>query len=115
MTYFVRDDTLLLRGRFRAASTGINGGITDVTTVLNHTVPHDFCDEPRRYLDLLAARHGLFREYFGLLTAVDMRHLCVLQYDFVTVFITAGVTNPTGAASRSQATATASVVVPGKS
>jgi len=95
MTYFVRDDTLLLRGRFRAASTGINGGITDVTTVLNHTVPHDFCDEPRRYLDLLAARHGLFREYFGLLTAVDMRHLCVLQYDFVTVFITAGVTNPT--------------------
>jgi adenosylcobinamide hydrolase len=27
-----------------------------------------------------------------------MRHLCILQYDFVTVFITAGVTNPTGAA-----------------
>ena len=95
MRHFVRDDTLFLRGRFRAASTGLNGGIADVTTILNHAVPHDFCDEPRRYLDLLAARHGLSREYFGLLTAVEMRHLCVLQYDFVTVFITAGVTNPT--------------------
>ncbi|WP_292364077.1 MULTISPECIES: adenosylcobinamide amidohydrolase [unclassified Methanoculleus] len=95
MRYFVRDDTLFLRGRFRAASTGVNGGIADVTTVLNHTVPHDFEGEPVRHLELLAARHGLFRDYFGLLTAVDMRHLCVLQYNFVTVFITAGVTNPT--------------------
>ncbi len=98
MRYFVRDDTLFLRGRFRAASTGINGGIADVTTVLNHTVPHDFEENPPRRLELLAARHGLFRDYFGLMTAVNMRHLCVLQYDFITVFITAGVTNPTGAA-----------------
>ena len=95
MRYFIRDTTLFLRGRFRAASTGINGGIADVTTILNHTVPRDFDDNPPRYLDLLTARHGLSREYFGLLTAVRMRHLCVLQYDFVTVFITAGVTNPT--------------------
>jgi adenosylcobinamide hydrolase len=95
MRYFVRDDTLFLRGRFRAASTGINGGIADITTVLNHTVPHDFNDDPPRHLDLLVARHGLFNEYFGLLTAVEMHHLCVLQYDFITVFITAGVTNPT--------------------
>jgi adenosylcobinamide hydrolase len=95
MRYFVRDDTLFLRGRFRAASTGINGGIADVTTVLNHTVPHDFEDNPPRHLELLTARHSLFKDYFGLMTAVNMRHLCVLQYDFVTVFITAGVTNPT--------------------
>ncbi|MCK8518654.1 adenosylcobinamide amidohydrolase [Methanoculleus sp. 7T] len=95
MRYFVRNNTLFLRGRFRAASTGINGGIADVTTILNSTVPHDFDDDPQRYLDLLAARHGLSREYFGLLTAVEMHHLCVLQYDFITVFITAGVTNPT--------------------
>lgn len=95
MRHFVRGDTLFLRGRFRAASTGINGGIADVTTVLNHTVPHDFNADPSRRLELLAARHGLFNEYFGLLTAVEMHHLCVLQYDFITVFITAGVTNPT--------------------
>ena len=97
MRHFVRDDALFLRGRFRAASTGINGGLSDVTTVLNQTVPHDFKDDPRRHLDLLTARYGLSRKCFGLLTAVDMRHLCVLQYDFVTVFVTAGVTNPTGA------------------
>ena len=95
MRHFVRDDTLFLRGRFRAASTGVHGGIADVTTILNHTVPHDFEDEPGRHLELLAARHGVFRDYFGLMTAVRMHHLCVLQYDFVTVFITAGVTNPT--------------------
>ncbi|WP_292521747.1 adenosylcobinamide amidohydrolase [Methanoculleus sp.] len=97
MRYFLGDDTLFLRGRFRAASTGVNGGLADVTTILNHTVPHDFTGDPAHHLDLLAARHGIFRDYFGLMTAVDMRHLCVLQYDFVTVFITAGVTNPTGA------------------
>ncbi|MCT8338107.1 hypothetical protein FKB36_11575 [Methanoculleus sp. Afa-1] len=95
MRHFVRDDTLFLRGRFRAASTGVHGGLADVTTILNHTVPHNFEDEPARHLDLLVARHGIFQDYFGLLTAVEMHHLCVLQYDFVTVFITAGVTNPT--------------------
>lgn len=94
MRYSVRDGTLFLRGRFRAASTGVYGGLSDVTTIINHTVPHDFEDDPPRHLEMLAARHGLFRDYFGLLTAVEMRHLCVLQYDFVTVFITAGVTNP---------------------
>ncbi|WP_332450478.1 adenosylcobinamide amidohydrolase [Methanoculleus sp.] len=98
MRYFGGDTTLFLRGRFRAASTGINGGLSNVTTILNHTVPHDFKDDPPRYLDQLVARHGFFRDYFGLITAVDMRHLCILQYDFITVFITAGVTNPTGAA-----------------
>ncbi|MDV2480921.1 hypothetical protein F8E02_02635 [Methanoculleus sp. Wushi-C6] len=97
MRYSVSGGTLFLRGRFRAASTGVHGGLADATTVFNHTVPHEFRDDPARYLELLAARHGLFRDYFGLLTAVEMRHLCVLQYDFVTVFITAGVTNPTGA------------------
>ncbi|HIH85573.1 MAG TPA: hypothetical protein HA342_01775 [Methanoculleus sp.] len=95
MRYFVRDGTLFIRGRFRAASTGVGGGIADVTTVLNHTVPHDFQEDPVRRLELITAWHGVFRDYFGLLTAVDMRHLCVLQYDSVTVFITAGVSNPT--------------------
>ncbi len=95
MRYFVRGDTLFIRGRFRAASTGVSGGIADVTTILNSTVPRDFDDDPRRHIELLTARHGLFQEYFGLLTAVSMHHLCVLQCDFVTVFITAGVTNPT--------------------
>ncbi len=95
MKYFIRDNTLFIRGRFRAVSTGVHGGIADVTTILSSTVPHDFDSDPARYIDLLIARHGLSRECFALLTAVDMLHLCVLQYDFITVFITAGVTNPT--------------------
>ncbi|KLK88571.1 hypothetical protein SZ63_06080 [Methanoculleus sediminis] len=111
MRYFVRDETLFLRGRFRAASTGVHGGIGDVTTVLNHTVPRDFEGDPVRHLDLLAARHGIFRDYFGLMTAVNMRHLCVLQYDFVTVFITAGVTNPTGGPARGDAPHTINIIV----
>ncbi|ABN58275.1 MULTISPECIES: adenosylcobinamide amidohydrolase [Methanoculleus] len=111
MRHFVRDETLFLRGRFRAASTGVNGGIADVTTVLNHTVPRDFAGDPVRHLDLLAARHGIFRDYFGLLTAVRMHHLCVLQYDFVTVFITAGVTNPTGRPTRADAPHTINIIV----
>lgn len=111
MRYFVSDDTLFLRGRFRAASTGVHGGIADVTTILNHTVPRDFEDEPGRHLELLAARHGIFRDYFGLLTAVDMRHLCVLQYDFVTIFITAGVTNPTGRPASADAPHTINIIV----
>jgi adenosylcobinamide hydrolase len=95
MRYYVGDHTLFIRGRFRAASTGIGGGIRDVTTVLNHTVPRDFDhDDPARYLDMLVARCGLSQDYFGLLTAVDVRNLCVLQYDFIMVFVTAGVTNP---------------------
>ncbi|NLA38805.1 MAG: hypothetical protein GX882_05385 [Methanomicrobiales archaeon] len=95
MKYFIRDSTLFIRGEFRAASTGVRGGIADVTTILNNTVPRDFDSDPARYIDLLLARHGLSREHFSLLTAVDMLHLCVLQYDFITAFITAGVTNPT--------------------
>ena len=95
MKYFIRDNTLFIRGQFRAVSTGIHGGVADVTTILNSTVPRDFNDDPSRYIDLLVARHGFSRECFALLTAVDMHHLCVLQYDFITVFITAGVTNPT--------------------
>jgi adenosylcobinamide hydrolase len=95
MRYCIRDNTLLLRGRFRAASTGLGGGLGEVTTVLNHTVGDEFDQgNPVRYLDLLVARHGLSLEYFGLLTAVPMRYLCVLQYDFVTIFVTAGVSNP---------------------
>jgi adenosylcobinamide hydrolase len=95
MRYFLENNTLFIRGRFRAASTGVNGGLADVTTIVNHTVPHNFEGDPSRHLELLAARHGIFNDFFGLLTAVDMRHLCVLQYDFIMVFITAGITNPT--------------------
>ena len=92
MRYFSRDGTLFIRGDFRAASTGVNGGLRRVATLFNQTVPGDFPhDDPAPAMDTLAARQGFFGDYFGLLTAVPMRHLCILQYDFITVFVTAGI------------------------
>lgn len=99
MRYYTDRDTLYLRGSFRAASTGINGGIRRVTSIFNHSVPHKWTHtDPPAELALVAAGAGLSSDYFGLLTAVDMNNLCVLQYDFVMVFITAGIStqNPPG-------------------
>jgi adenosylcobinamide hydrolase len=95
MRYYLRDGTLFVRGRFLAASTGIQGGIRRVSTILSHTVPPDWDDnEPERELSLLVTGAGLPPDYFGLLTAVSMKNLCVLSYGTLTAFITAGVSNP---------------------
>jgi adenosylcobinamide hydrolase len=95
MKYFTREHTLFLRGDFVAASTGVGGGIGRVSTLFNHTVPKNFDHaDPRKYMTLLAAEYGYSPEFYGLLTAVEMKSLCIFHYDFVTVFITAGVSNP---------------------
>ncbi|MEI7856826.1 MAG: adenosylcobinamide amidohydrolase [Methanomicrobiales archaeon] len=92
MRYSLEDTTFFIRGAFRAASTGINGGIKPVYTLFNHTVPTGWDRvEPEKVLSLVAAGAGLGPDYFGLLTAVPVQQCCVLQYDFVTVFITAGI------------------------
>jgi len=92
MKYYPDSHTLFIRGTFRAASTGINGGICDVSTLFNHTVPAGRdCADPGKELAMVAAGAGLSPDFFGLLTAVPVQQCCVLQYDFVTVFITAGV------------------------
>jgi adenosylcobinamide hydrolase len=98
MRYYLENNTLFIRGRFTAASTGISGGIRQVSTILNCTVPSGFDHgDPVRYLDRVISHSGMGPDYFGLMTAVEMRHLCVLKYDFVTVFLTAGVTGRTPA------------------
>jgi adenosylcobinamide hydrolase len=92
MRYFTDTNTLFIRGTFRAASTGINGGIRPVSTLFNHTVPAGWDrTEPAKELEMVAAGAGLGLNFFGLLTAVPVQQCCVLQYDFVTVFITAGI------------------------
>jgi len=92
MRYYHTADTLFVRGAFRAASTGISGGIRSVTTLFNHSVPPDWGhDEPGKEIALIAAAAGVGRDVFGLLTAVPVRTLCVLQYDFITIFVTAGI------------------------
>jgi len=91
MRYYHTPDTLFVRGTFRAASTGISGGIRDTATIFNHTVPADWShDEPKKEIARIAALAGYGTDTVGLLTAVPMPNLCVLQYDFITVFITAG-------------------------
>jgi len=92
MRYYFDSDTLFIRGSFRAASTGITGGIRRVSTLLNHTIPKGWSHkEPEKDLEFIAASAGINQDFFGLLTSVPMQHCCVLQYDFITVFITAGV------------------------
>ncbi len=95
MRYYVRGETLFLRGAFRAASTGVNGGISNVSTIISHTVPVEYDHrDPAKDLERIAASAGVGTDFFGFLTAVQMHNLCILQYDFITVFITAGMHVP---------------------
>jgi adenosylcobinamide hydrolase len=92
MRYYSDTSSLFIRGSFRAASTGIGGGIRSVTTLLNHTIPASVQEmDPEKTLDRVISTAGLERNYFGLITAVPVRQTCILQYDFITVFITAGI------------------------
>jgi adenosylcobinamide hydrolase len=92
MRYYTESDTLFVRGSFRAAGTGINGGIRSVSTLLNHAARADQSPgDPERDLGIAAARAGIGPDWSGLVTAVPAGQACVLQYDFVTVFITAAV------------------------
>lgn len=92
MRYYSDTNTLFIRGSFRAASTGISGGIRSVPTLLNHTVPAGGgSTDPEKMLDGVLAAGGLERNYFGLITAIPIGHTCVLQYDFITVFVSAGI------------------------
>ncbi len=92
MRYYLEGPTLFIRGSFRAASTGFSGGVRSVATLFNHTVsPGGNHEDPGKELDLVTTAAGIDPEAFGLLTAVPMQQACVLQYDCVTVFITAGI------------------------
>ncbi|WP_042705343.1 adenosylcobinamide amidohydrolase [Methanomicrobium mobile] len=95
MRYTVKQNTLFIRGNFRAASTGVGGGIGNVATVFNHTVPMDFNhDNPQNYLNSVAKDAGFGDDFYGLLTAVSMKNLCIFTYGYITVFVTAGAGNP---------------------
>jgi len=92
MRYFFDTSSLFICGVFRAASTGISGGLRSVSTLINHTVsPNWNHEDPKKELELVAAGAGIGQDFFGLLTAVPVQQCCVLQYDSVTAFITAGI------------------------
>lgn len=112
MRYYLSGETLVIRGRFRAASTGIGGGIRDVPVLFNHSVPDGWIGEdPPRYVELVARREGVGEEFFGLLTAVPMRNLCIIQYDFITVFVTAGVRSAEGSTKSVPPAGTINIIV----
>jgi len=95
MRYFLRGETLFVRGNFSAVSTGAGGGLGAVSTIFNHTVPKSFdCEDVNGYLQEIVSEYDFSDDFFGLLTAVSMRSLCILSYEFITVFVTAGVSNP---------------------
>ncbi len=92
MRYYSHTNSLFIRGPFRAASTGMAGGIRSVPTLLVHAIPADSDPADReKTLDRIIAGEGLDQIFFGATSTVPVRHTCVLQYDFITVFISAGI------------------------
>ena len=95
MRYYLKPPSLIIRGRFRVCSSGPNGGIRDCTTILNHQVSPDFSGDLLKKIEYLSMSHGFsYQTTACLLTAVSMNSLCVLSWDSLTVFITAGITHP---------------------
>ena len=95
MIHYIKDSTLIIEGGFEAISSGINGGRRHVDCLFNHQVQPDFDHSgPAQYMDRLADSLQVRRPYFGLLTAVNMDDLCVRTDDYLTTFVTAGVTHP---------------------
>jgi len=95
LRYYVLDRTLVVKGDFDGLSTGIDGGRRQVRAVLNHEVGMDFDnDDPAGYMEGIASMLGVEGPYFSLLTAVHMENLCVVRDQQVTVFVTAGISNP---------------------
>ena len=97
MRHHIKDSTLVIEGEFEALSSGINGGRACVECLFNHQVQPEFNHfEPAQYMGRLADSLQIRRPYFGLLTAVNMDDLCIRTDDFLTTFVTAGITHPSG-------------------
>ncbi|MFA4860084.1 cysteine-rich small domain-containing protein [Methanoregula sp.] len=93
MRFFTHINTLFIRGPLRAAGTGVCGGIRSVSTLLHHTMSPgaDISEEPDKVLGRVAADAGLDMEYMGFISAIPGCQFCILQYDFITLFIAAGI------------------------
>ncbi|NMB77868.1 MAG: hypothetical protein GYA23_02095 [Methanomicrobiales archaeon] len=92
MRYYTDTSSLFIRGGFRAASTGLAGGIRSVPALVSHSLPAgEGQPDPGRALETVVAAQGLEHSYFGLTTTVPVHQACVLQHDFITVFIAAGI------------------------
>jgi len=93
--YEILDRVLVIKGNFEALSSGVNGGRRAVNNILNIQVPHDFShDDPKSYIEGVTASMTLEEDCLALLTAVEMKNVRILSDGCVTVFVTAGLTNP---------------------
>jgi len=91
MRYYFRKGTLFIRGSFRAASTGTAGGLGNVSTIVVHAPPcPGQADDPLRVLERAIQREGLPRDFFGLFAGAPPSHFCLLQCDFLMVFLIPG-------------------------
>ncbi|AKB24611.1 Adenosylcobinamide amidohydrolase [Methanosarcina sp. MTP4] len=94
MQFYEKDSTLIIEGDFEAVSTGLNGGRARVKDLFNKQVPRTFNPpDPGKFVEEAALELGIREPYFGLLTAVNMEYLQVIEDDYLTVFVTAGVSN----------------------
>ena len=95
MEYEILDQVLVLKGNFEALSSGVDGGRRAVKNILNIQVSPDFShDDPKSYIEDVAASMTLEGDCLALLTAVEMHNVRILNDACVTVFVTAGLTNP---------------------
>jgi adenosylcobinamide hydrolase len=93
--YEIVDQVLVIKGNFEALSSGVNGGRRAVNNILNIQVPHDFShDDPKSYIEGVSTSMTLEGDCLALLTAVEMKNVRILSDEYVTVFVTAGLTNP---------------------
>ena len=87
MRYHLDPTTLFIRGSFRAVSTNLSG-ISSVPCIMIHSVPEGAShSDPAKELGFVAAGAGIGRDFLGFLTSSPVTNLCVLRYDFVTVFV----------------------------
>lgn len=96
MNFHYSDTTLVIIGDFSAVSTGVGGDLRPVGALFNHTVSRSWHDpHPENLLRQIASGEGINSDFFGLLTAVPMASLVMCRCGFLTVFITAGISNHT--------------------
>ena len=93
MRYYEKPDALVIRGDFRAISSGAAGGLADVSTILSISVPPAFSENAERRIERVSAKYGFLSPQFGLLAAVPVKNTCIAQYDEITVFAAAAVSD----------------------
>ena len=93
MRYYEKPDALIIRGKFRAASNGVSGGICDVSSILHISVQPGFSENAVRLIERTSAKYGFLSPEFALITAVPVNNICIAKYDEITVFAAAAVSD----------------------